>query len=128
MTYNCQLHINSPPLRWHPTSQFCPRFSGIRLAMWEQWSYIWGMNKTAMIRARIEPGLKSEVEAILAELGLTASEAVHLLYRQIRFQRGLPFDLRVPNALTARTLNASKAGKNVKRFATKKELFSDLGV
>lgn len=86
------------------------------------------MSKTATIRARIEPGLKSEVEAILAELGLTASETVHLLYRQIKIQQGLPFDVRIPNALTARTLNASKAGRNVKRFATRKELFADLGM
>ena len=37
------------------------------------------MSKTATIRTRIEPGLKREVEAILAQLGLTASETVHLL-------------------------------------------------
>ena len=42
------------------------------------------MNKTATIRTRIEPSLKREVEAILAQLGLTASETVHLLYRQIK--------------------------------------------
>jgi len=34
----------------------------------------------------------------------------------------------VPNTLTARTLNASKAGRNVKRFGSKKELFADLGL
>ena len=86
------------------------------------------MSKTATIRTRIEPGLKDEVEGILTELGLTASETVHLLYRQIKLQRGLPFDVRIPNALTMRTLNASKSGRNVKRFASKKELFADLGL
>ena len=85
-----------------------------------------GMSKTATIRTRIEPSLKSEVEKILSELGLTASETVQLLYRQIKLQRGLPFDVRIPNALTTRTLNASKAGKNVKRFSSKKELYADL--
>ncbi len=60
------------------------------------------MNKIAPIRARIEPCLKSEVEEILADLDLTASEAVHLLYRPIKLQRGLPFDVRIPNELTAR--------------------------
>jgi DNA-damage-inducible protein J len=86
------------------------------------------MNKTATIRARIEPSLKCEVEDILSQLGLTASETVHLLYRQIKLQRGLPFELRIPNALTARTLQASKAGKNVRRFGSKKELYADLGL
>lgn len=85
------------------------------------------MPKTATIRTRIEPELKSEVEEILAELGLTASETVHLLYRQIKLQRGLPFDVRIPNEQTVRTLNASKAGRGVKRFKTKRELYADLG-
>jgi DNA-damage-inducible protein J len=86
------------------------------------------MSKTATIRARIEPDLKSEVEDILSQLGLTASEAILLLYRQIRLRRGLPFEVAIPNKLTARTLRASKAGKGVKRFATRKELYADLGL
>ena len=86
------------------------------------------MSKSATIRTRIEPGLKSEVEEILSQLGLTASETVHLLYRQIKLQRGLPFEVRIPNALTARTLNSSKSGKGVKRFSTKKDLYADLGL
>jgi DNA-damage-inducible protein J len=86
------------------------------------------MSKTATIRARVEPGLKSEVEDILGHLGLTVSETVHLLYRQIKLQRGLPFDVRIPNALTARTLHASKTGRGVKRFGSKKELYADLGM
>lgn len=86
------------------------------------------MSKTATIRARVEPGLKNEVEDILAHLGLTASETIHLLYRQIKLQRGLPFEVRIPNDLTARTLHESKAGKNVKHFATKRELYADLGM
>jgi len=86
------------------------------------------MNKTAIIRARVEPNLKHEVEDILGKLGLTVSDTVHLLYRQIKLQRGLPFDVRIPNELTTRTLRASKVGKNVKRFTSKKELYADLGL
>jgi DNA-damage-inducible protein J len=86
------------------------------------------MSKTANIRARVEPGLKTEVENILADLGLTVSETVHLLYRQIKLQRGLPFDVRIPNELTAHTLKASRKGKGVKRFASRKELYADLGL
>jgi DNA-damage-inducible protein J len=86
------------------------------------------VSKTATIRARIEPDLKSEVEDILSQLGLTASEAILLLYRQIRLRRGLPFEIAIPNKLTAQTLRRSKAGKNVKRFASRKELYADLGL
>jgi DNA-damage-inducible protein J len=86
------------------------------------------MRKTATVRSRIEPGLKGEVEEILSELGLTASETVNLLYRQIKLHRGLPFEVRIPNDLTARTLTASKTGKGVKHFPTKKKLYADLGL
>lgn len=78
-----------------------------------------------MIRARVEPGLKNEVETILSDLGLTASEAIHILYRQVKLQRGLPFDVRIPNEVTVRTF---KARRNVKRFASKGELSRDLGL
>lgn len=85
-------------------------------------------SKTTTIRARIEPSLKAEVDAILSHLGLTVSETIHLLYRQIKLRRGLPFAVEMPNALTAKTLRESKTGKSVKRFATKKELYADLGL
>jgi DNA-damage-inducible protein J len=86
------------------------------------------VSKTATIRARIEPRLKSEAEAILAQLGLTVSETVHLLYRQIKLQRGLPFDVRIPNSVTARTLKDAKAGKKVKHFKKREDLYADLGL
>ncbi len=86
------------------------------------------MSKTATIRARVEPKLKSEVEDILFQLGLSASETIHLLYRQIKLQRGLPFEVRIPNEVTARTIKESRAGRNVKRFGSRKELYDDLGL
>ena len=84
--------------------------------------------KTTTIRARIEPALKEEVETILFSLGLTASETIQLLYRQIKLRNGLPFGIEIPNEVTAKTLRASKAGKSVKRLASKKDLYADLGL
>jgi hypothetical protein len=34
----------------------------------------------------------------------------------------------MPNNLTAKTLKMSKAGKGVKRFTSKKDLYADLGL
>ena len=84
--------------------------------------------KTSTIRARIEPALKNEVETILSGLGLTASETIHLLYRQIKLRRGLPFAVELPNVLTAKTLRESNAGKGIRHFSSRKELFADLGL
>jgi DNA-damage-inducible protein J len=86
------------------------------------------VSKIATVRARVEPSLKIEVENILSTLGLTASEAIHILYRQIKLQKGLPFEVRIPNETTARTLRSAKAGRGVKHFSNKKDLFRDLGM
>jgi DNA-damage-inducible protein J len=53
------------------------------------------MARTAMIRARTETELKSEVEGIFKKLGLSATEAINLFYRQVRLKQGLPFDVRM---------------------------------
>lgn len=76
----------------------------------------------------MEPTLKEDVERILSRLGLTVSETIHLLYRQIKLRRGLPFEVRIPNRLTAKTLTESRAGKNVEHFASRENLYKDLGL
>jgi DNA-damage-inducible protein J len=58
------------------------------------------MTKTAMVRARMEPGLKKDAEKVMAHIGLSPTEAIRLFYRQVTIHEGLPFELRVPNAET----------------------------
>ena len=52
--------------------------------------------KTANLYARIEPDLKEQAESILAALGVPASNAITMFYRQIVLHRGLPFDVTLP--------------------------------
>lgn len=54
------------------------------------------MAKSANIYARIEPALKEQAEAILNALGIPASNAITMFYRQIILQNGLPFDVKLP--------------------------------
>lgn len=56
------------------------------------------MANTTAVYARIDTGLKDNAEAILAQLGITPSSAITMLYRQIVLQKGMPFDLRLPTA------------------------------
>jgi addiction module RelB/DinJ family antitoxin len=58
------------------------------------WDTMLSMARTAMIRARTETELKSDVEGIFTELGLSATEAINLFYRQVRLNKGLPFEVR----------------------------------
>ncbi|MCP4658958.1 MAG: type II toxin-antitoxin system RelB/DinJ family antitoxin [bacterium] len=86
------------------------------------------MAKTATIRARIEPQLKSEAENILAQLGLTATQAVTLFFRQLVLQRRLPFELVLPNAITLRTFAETDRGENLVRCEDLEELFDKLEI
>lgn len=56
------------------------------------------MAKTANLYARIEPDVKEQAESILSALGIPASNAITMFYKQIILQRGLPFDVKIPIA------------------------------
>ena len=55
------------------------------------------MSKTANLYVRIEPDLKEQAEKILSALGIPASSAINMFYKQIILQRGMPFELKLPS-------------------------------
>ena len=55
------------------------------------------MAKSANLYARIEPDIKEQAEMILAELGIPASNAITMFYKQIILQNGLPFEVTLPD-------------------------------
>ena len=55
------------------------------------------MANTSAVYARIDTNLKENAEHILAQLGITPSSAIQMLYSQIVLTRGLPLDLRLPS-------------------------------
>ncbi len=52
--------------------------------------------KSANLYARIEPEVKEEAESILSALGIPASNAINMFYKQIILNRGLPFAVKIP--------------------------------
>jgi addiction module RelB/DinJ family antitoxin len=86
------------------------------------------MLKTTTIRARITPTVKTKAERILSSLGMTASDAIQLLFYQIQLHRGLPFAVALPNAQTAKVLRDSRKGKGVKHHESRKHLYRHLGL
>ncbi len=83
------------------------------------------MAKTAMLNARIEPKLKNEVKGILKKLGLTTTQAVTLFFNHVKNYRGLPFEVKLPNATTRQAIEEARKGK-VRRFRTLKQLAEEL--
>lgn len=54
------------------------------------------MAKSANIYVKIEPDIKEQAEEILTKLGIPASLAITIFYKQIIFHKGLPFDVKLP--------------------------------
>ena len=55
------------------------------------------MEKTATVRAMINPKKKEKVAKILSRLGINHSEAINIFYSLIEEYNGLPFELRIPD-------------------------------
>ena len=84
------------------------------------------MAKTATIRARVEPELKQRAEALFSELGLTATEAITLFYKQVTMHGGLPFAVRLPNAETAEALRQAHVGEGLTEYTDLEALKAEL--
>lgn len=56
--------------------------------------------KSANVTARVQPEIKQQAEAILADIGLPVSVLIDTLYRQIIMTGGVPYSLSVPKLRT----------------------------
>ena len=84
-------------------------------------------SRSANVMARVEPEIKDQAEGIISQLGLTASTAINMFYRQIIYHNGLPFIPVIPsepkaiedmsdteiNAKLSRGLTQAKGGDGI---------------
>ena len=84
--------------------------------------------RSSMLHVRMDNELKRRATEALAAMGLTASQAVRLLFHRIAVEQAFPLELKVPNAETRAAMAEAdeivKAGRA--RFATVEEMLADL--
>ena len=54
------------------------------------------MARTSNVFARVEPEVKEQAEIVLEQLGIPMSNAIGMFLRQVVLQRGLPFEMKLP--------------------------------
>ncbi|MBP3040274.1 type II toxin-antitoxin system RelB/DinJ family antitoxin [Bacillaceae bacterium Marseille-Q3522] len=54
------------------------------------------MAKTSNVFARVEPEIKEQAEKVLDQLGIPMSNAIGIFLRQVVLQRGIPFEMKLP--------------------------------
>lgn len=73
------------------------------------------------------PEIKEGAEIILNGLGLNISSAVNLFLKQVINYKGIPFDLRLPNAETRRAVDDIRCGRDLESADTVEEMFQKIG-
>ncbi len=86
------------------------------------------MSKTASVRARLEPELKQRAEAVFRRLGLNATQAITIFYKQVELRNGLPFDVVIPTDTTKCACEASDAGHDLVVCEDAEDMFRKLGI
>ena len=69
-----------------------------------------GMAKSSSMYIRIDPQVKSDVEAIYSQYGMSVTDAINVFLYQSRNIGGLPFDLRPNTAPAAKGTSKSMKG------------------
>ncbi len=69
------------------------------------------MSKTAHISTRISASDKKKAEAVFQKLGISASQAISLFYKQVHLRKGIPFPVELPNETTQRAIRDARKGK-----------------
>jgi DNA-damage-inducible protein J len=85
--------------------------------------------QTSMLHVRIDTELREKAMTALDSIGLSASEAVRLLFHRIVAEQAFPLELKVPNATTLeamREIDEMIRTSKPPRFATADELFEAL--
>lgn len=63
----------------------------------------------SMLHVRIDDAVKTEAVKALAAMGLSASDAVRLLFHRIVADQAFPLELKVPNAATREAMAEADA-------------------
>ena len=83
------------------------------------------MTANAVVRARINGGIKEEATAVLAAIGLTPSDAFRIMMTKVAKEKALPFEPLIPNEETIAAMKEARKGK-LKCFTSIDDLMADL--
>lgn len=83
---------------------------------------------TSMLHVRMNAEMKQQATAALAAMGLTASQAVRLLFHRIAADQAFPLELKVPNAQTRAAMAEIDEMVEARqaRFASADDMFAEL--
>jgi DNA-damage-inducible protein J len=82
---------------------------------------------TTMVHVRVDGKVKDTATKALAAMGMSVSDAVRMLLVRVAAEKALPFEVKVPNAVTVKAMRAADRGEG-KRFESVEALRKNLGI
>jgi len=86
------------------------------------------MPSDTIVRARVDQQVKAEASEALEAMGLSMSDAIRLLLVRVAKDKTFPFEIKVPNATTVSTFEATDRGEDIIRCQDTEEMFDKLGI
>ena len=86
--------------------------------------YIMAYNQ--LIQARVDNEIKAQAAVVLADMGLTVSDAVRILLTRVAREKRMPLELMTPNTETLAAMKEAQNRQNLPRVHSIKELFEEL--
>ncbi|MEN6349964.1 MAG: type II toxin-antitoxin system RelB/DinJ family antitoxin [Syntrophomonas sp.] len=89
------------------------------------------MAKSQTLHMRIDEELKSNIDDLFNQLGMSTTEAVNIFFRQALLHGGLPFEVKLPryNEITLKAMEEAKTiALNGEAFDSVEEMYKELGI
>jgi DNA-damage-inducible protein J len=83
------------------------------------------MTADTVVRARIDGRTKKRATKVLADMGLSVSDAIRLMLVRVVAEKALPFSVEIPNAETIAAMEEARRG-GLPRVNTVEELMAKL--
>ena len=82
---------------------------------------------TKVTSLRLDEKAKADAYSIFEEIGLKPTQAFNLFLKQVVLQRGIPFDVKIPNQQTIDAMRELKNGGG-KTYKTSQDMYDDLDI
>ena len=83
-------------------------------------------NEKTRTNVYLDTAMKKEAQAIFKQYGMGLSDAFNIFLAQAVMERGIPFEIKIPNDETKQTIKEARAGKNMSKVSLE-ELKNEIG-
>ena len=83
--------------------------------------------KTEPTSLRLDAEAKKSAYAIFEQVGLKPAQAVNLFLHQVVLNKGIPFPINIPNAITQDAMKELESGGG-QSFGNNDDFYTDLGI